>query len=521
MGRALRSWAEVAAGVSGPGQDDGISKGALIADPVAQTALAPSSPRDDVYKVRRPDSAAAEASRPEDGGLATGAEILGPVGHASSEQHSTESGLSAAEKEVHVQTIEASEEECCPVCDGTGKLLSEPCPLCEDAVEVEPGHDRCGDAEQTPDRESACAAGTERERTAHHVEREPNRSLSNCKSEETSGCLPAQAANAAESVSACGFSASDIVAGHEGTSSMPIQPARNTSEAAAVPPWRRKQQQKQASQTSPVFEPRRKRVSSSDGSEPSKTTAAGDEDETLQFAKNIERKEQSKRYSGESDCSSVRLPPGLERADDSNVTVMPKEVQLISEVSQQTFAGDFESASVSHTAGMTGIPLVILRLSLSAAARGNALAPLARLQSVLGWELPARQCQVFQLGRSRDNSVLSITCAQVSEDTCWDIANFGRCPRVDNGIVCRWHHPLPVMVFITLVTADSHDLELPDLIAKLSEPAVPTDVSFEGMRHAPVDNFSANFDGYDSEGMRHAPVDNFSANFDGYDSESD
>lgn len=286
---------------------------------------------------------------------------------------------------------------------------------------------------------------------------------------------------------------------------MPLQPAQSQKETPSAPPWRRKLKQKEASLTSPVFDPSRKRVSSSEISELSslppsrKTTAPDDEDETARIAKKVECKELSRRHSGDSDCSSIRLPPGLERADDSNVTVMPNEVQLISEVSQRTFGMDFESVSVSQTAGMTGIPLVILRLGLSAAARENALAPLARLQGALGWELPARQCQVFQIQRCRDSSVLSLSCAQVSENTCWDIANHGRCPRAENGVVCRWHHPLPVMVFIALVAADTHDLELPDLIAKLNEPAAPTNICFEGTIRAPVDLLSPNFAGYDSE----------------------
>lgn len=75
------------------------------------------------------------------------------------------------------------------------------------------------------------------------------------------------------------------------------------------------------------------------------------------------------------------------------------------------------------------------------------LAPLARLQNILARDAQSHECCLFRMERSKDDTLMHVTCARVSHNTCWDIVKNGYCPRLGR---CTWEHPLPVFVNVSV-----------------------------------------------------------------------
>eukprot|EP00931_Biecheleriopsis_adriatica_P022482 TRINITY_DN14433_c0_g1_i1.p1 TRINITY_DN14433_c0_g1~~TRINITY_DN14433_c0_g1_i1.p1 ORF type:complete len:475 (+),score=89.52 TRINITY_DN14433_c0_g1_i1:42-1466(+) len=156
---------------------------------------------------------------------------------------------------------------------------------------------------------------------------------------------------------------------------------------------------------------------------------------------------------------AFRLPPGLEEEAEPSWTAehswpfepSSAEVQLVGEVILKTFAQEFSHMIVCQAAPMVNIcmvPITILRLHLAEATKSNLLAPLARLQGALSMVLPASGCQIQQIQRSRDNATLAVNFLHISEMTCWETLRYGYCPRAKIG--CRWHHPAPIVMCIVV-----------------------------------------------------------------------
>jgi len=100
----------------------------------------------------------------------------------------------------------------------------------------------------------------------------------------------------------------------------------------------------------------------------------------------------------------------------------------------------------SFVEGKLALSIANVQLHLEPKAPANLLAPLVRLAAMLTRDQKLHQCQMFRMDRSKDNSSMHITCAQVSTATCWDVLKSGYCPRAN----CTWEHPAPCVICVSV-----------------------------------------------------------------------
>lgn len=125
------------------------------------------------------------------------------------------------------------------------------------------------------------------------------------------------------------------------------------------------------------------------------------------------------------------------------------EVEFIGKAAMLCFGPDFLKMTVSWVSPWAECKVAMsaadLRLHLGPTAKTNLLAPLARLQAVLGRDQKQYQCQIFRMERSKDDTLMHMTCARVSAGTCWDVLKSGSCPRPQ----CTWEHPTPTLLNVS------------------------------------------------------------------------
>lgn len=164
----------------------------------------------------------------------------------------------------------------------------------------------------------------------------------------------------------------------------------------------------------------------------------------------------------------VGPPPGLGAPMDLMSLVSelepwvgnPNQVEMqigsiVEEIARRAFCAEFRSSTLKvRSAPPEYTRNVCMELQLAEAAVKDLLAPLARLQGAVLQQMPSRGCQVYSVERARDNSLIKLCCAQVNDRSCWDAVKHGVCPRgggSSTGGCCRWDHPAPTMLHITVI----------------------------------------------------------------------
>jgi hypothetical protein len=130
----------------------------------------------------------------------------------------------------------------------------------------------------------------------------------------------------------------------------------------------------------------------------------------------------------------------------------------IKDIARILFHMDFSNArSKVCLMPNTGARAVNVEIHLAKAAIATRHCLLEVLQGALIQQLPPRNCQVFRIERAPESHQLSVCCAQVTKDTCWQAMQQGGCPR---GVCCTWEHPKKL-----------------DMTISVMEDAVPADIA--------------------------------------------
>eukprot|EP00440_Ansanella_granifera_P050665 gb/GFBE01054914.1/.p1 GENE.gb/GFBE01054914.1/~~gb/GFBE01054914.1/.p1 ORF type:complete len:464 (+),score=83.57 gb/GFBE01054914.1/:1-1392(+) len=442
MGRAQLTWAQVAAGVKknpdppfelpmpapaksqvpeelqnrlGEAAQDRQSSVQTPADKARVDAEADSAPAE---QQQAPSTPAAPNNSASDDVEVVAREVAGAALKTTAPAAAPEV---AGTPEAEAETQEPDE---CPVCDGTGLLLKDPCPLCQDRAEMPSAEDAsrapaqvaesCGKAEEgaQPREEAVSSIGQ---------------------------ALPMRPPPGLEQI--------------DGESPVPVR---------GIHPWRLKQQMAKEKERIGSFS-----SETTIGAQSRKCSATDDVN-----ARVVDVDAVSNFSSASS--NAYELPEVDWPADP----VQPGEVHIIGEIVQQLFADGFSHMTVCYAAPAFAqgfpMPQIQVKLHLSDSVRQNLLAPLARLQGELCAALPLRGCQAFRMHRSKDNKALYLSCALMTDETCWDIIRNGYCQRSMQHR-CRWHHPVPVLIAIAVVGDTSPELICPQMISsQLLTPLAPT-----------------------------------------------
>lgn len=167
-----------------------------------------------------------------------------------------------------------------------------------------------------------------------------------------------------------------------------------------------------------------------------------------------------------------------ESKEDANTITWPgssvdsEEVEFVGRVAQGCFGHDFEKMKVTRVEtkveGKVALSIVNMQLHLDAKMPAHFLPPLARLQAMLARDQTLHRCQIFRMDRSKDNSTVHLTCAKVSDKTCWDVTKKGFCPRPG----CTWEHPASVVMQVSCVGGS------PSTAVASQKPNLDSDTSF-------------------------------------------
>jgi len=126
-----------------------------------------------------------------------------------------------------------------------------------------------------------------------------------------------------------------------------------------------------------------------------------------------------------------------------NSTTDSVEVEFVGMSAQLCFGTDFLKMTVSWAdkwlEEKMSMPIANLQMHVSS----GSTATLGKLQAVLGRDQKIHQCHIFRMAKADNDASMTVVCAAVSANSCWDVLRKGFCPRGDK---CTWEHPAPILL---------------------------------------------------------------------------
>jgi hypothetical protein len=151
----------------------------------------------------------------------------------------------------------------------------------------------------------------------------------------------------------------------------------------------------------------------------------------------------------DTDATKPEADQDLNRMDWPMHPITSAEVEFVGKCAQHCFGADFIKMAITwitpHVYGKISMPAADLQLHLKPTANATFLAPLARLQVILARDQKVYQQHIFRMERSKDDTLMYMTCTKVSMATCWDVLKTGVCPRPH----CTWEHPAPTLLNVS------------------------------------------------------------------------